>query len=94
MQLSAQPSSRSDYTDGSWSYTLTLTWASSTCDWAVDFAQAYDGPLAEGWTPLTDRDGDGYCVEVDDCRDIQARVHPGAWDRPHDGFDQDCDGVL
>lgn len=48
---------------------------------------------ADGWTRLSDADGDGYCREVDDCAPWNPRVYPGAPDRPGDGVDADCDGV-
>ncbi len=43
-----------------------------------------------GWDP-SDRDGDGYAVPGD-CNDARRGTHPGAWDIPDDGQDQDCDG--
>lgn len=44
-----------------------------------------------------DEDGDGFrsgkeCGTPTDCDDHDQGVHPGAWDRPGDGIDQDCSG--
>ena len=39
----------------------------------------------------TDNDGDGSCVEEDDCDDTDATVYPGAPELC-DGIDNDCDG--
>jgi arylsulfatase A-like enzyme len=42
----------------------------------------------------TDFDRDGYSALLGggDCNDFDARVHPGAFDWPDDGIDQDCNG--
>jgi hypothetical protein len=39
-----------------------------------------------------DRDGDGVDKPLD-CNDLDGTVRPGAFDRPGDGIDQDCDGA-
>ena len=39
-----------------------------------------------------DRDGDGIDKPLD-CDDLAATTKPGAFDRPGDGVDQDCDGA-
>ena len=39
-----------------------------------------------------DRDGDGVDRPLD-CNDLDATTKPGAFDRPGDGVDQDCDGA-
>jgi hypothetical protein len=43
-------------------------------------------------TTGVDADGDGWTVEGGDCDDADPSVHPGAYDVPADGIDQDCDG--
>jgi Putative metal-binding motif len=42
-------------------------------------------------TTLTDRDG---FAAGTDCNDGNPAIHPGAFDDPADGVDQDCDGVY
>jgi Ca2+-binding RTX toxin-like protein len=39
-----------------------------------------------------DRDGDGIDKPLD-CNDLDGTVRPGAFDRPSDGVDQNCDGA-
>jgi Ca2+-binding RTX toxin-like protein len=39
-----------------------------------------------------DRDGDGIDKPLD-CNDLDGTVRPGAFDRPGDGIDQNCDGA-
>jgi arylsulfatase A-like enzyme len=43
---------------------------------------------------VTDLDRDGYSSVLGggDCNDLDRRVHPGAFDWPDDGIDQDCNG--
>lgn len=41
---------------------------------------------------IVDVDGDGYSEAMGDCGDDRADVHPGAYDIPGDGIDQDCMG--
>jgi len=40
-----------------------------------------------------DRDGDGFTPNQGDCNDDDRAIHPGAFDIPGDGVDQDCNGV-
>lgn len=71
-------------------------WSTTVCG-ERSLSATLDGVVTdvtyEGWSPLTDSDGDGYCAEIDDCADGAASVHPGARDRPYDHLDQDCDGA-
>jgi arylsulfatase A-like enzyme len=55
------------------------------------------GPLAPAHSLLSaalDRDGDGHLPWIggNDCAPGDPAIHPGAWDRPEDGIDQDCNG--
>jgi hypothetical protein len=45
-----------------------------------------------GTEPTSDLDADGWTAADGDCDDGSADVHPGAYDRPDDGVDGDCDG--
>ncbi|HEY5962201.1 MAG TPA: LamG-like jellyroll fold domain-containing protein, partial [Polyangiaceae bacterium] len=58
-----------------------------------------------GVTTCIDNDGDGYGIqgasncsgghpELFDCKDNDAAVHPGAFDIPWDGVDNDCNGYA
>jgi hypothetical protein len=40
-----------------------------------------------------DLDGDGWTEAAGDCDDTDAASYPGAYDRPDDGVDGDCDGM-
>lgn len=44
-------------------------------------------------TTCTDVDGDGYCMEVDDCDDADPAVNPGATETC-DGIDNNCNGIV
>ncbi|MES2641288.1 MAG: putative metal-binding motif-containing protein [Myxococcota bacterium] len=63
------------------------------------FAIAVEGGecLVEETDPgLADLDFDGWEGSAgtgEDCDDADAAVHPGAYDRPDDGLDTDCDGA-
>ena len=53
-------------------------------------------PTDTGTPPITDSDGDGYAAKSmggTDCDDGNDAVYPGAYDRPDDGVDADCDGA-
>jgi len=43
-------------------------------------------------TPDADADDDGFSVAQGDCYDCDARINPGAFDFPDDGYDGDCRG--
>ena len=71
---------------------------------ALGVVRGGDGLVPEGevvlvWPP--DPDGDGFCGDAvceaglapDDCDPLDAASYPGAPETPHDGVDQDCDGV-
>ncbi|MCB9742668.1 MAG: VCBS repeat-containing protein [Alphaproteobacteria bacterium] len=62
---------------------------------------ACNGPSGDGFAPTWpedtaqdtgpfDEDGDGFVARVD-CDDQDAEVFPGAYERPYDGVDNDCD---
>ncbi len=52
------------------------------------------GPLVRAIHAATDLDRDGYSSVLGggDCNDLDRNVHPGAFDWPDDGIDQDCNG--
>ena len=52
------------------------------------------GPLVRAIQAATDLDRDGYSSVLGggDCNDLDPDVHPGAFDWPDDGIDQDCNG--
>jgi arylsulfatase A-like enzyme len=60
---------------------------------AVAFTGA-TGPIVAGLHSITDLDRDGYSSILGggDCNDLDRDVHPGAFDWPDDGIDQDCNG--
>jgi arylsulfatase A-like enzyme len=51
--------------------------------------------LVHLWRSILDVDRDGYSALLGggDCDDFDSSRHPGAFDVPGDGIDQDCDGV-
>lgn len=52
-------------------------------------------PLLVGVQAVSDWDGDGFSSTLGfgpDCDDRDAEVHPGAFDWPDDGIDQNCNG--
>ena len=60
---------------------------------AIAFTGA-TGPLVGALQAATDFDRDGYSSILGggDCNDLDKEVHPGAFDWPDDGIDQDCNG--
>ncbi len=60
---------------------------------AIAFTGA-TGPLVQLIQAATDLDHDGYSSVLGggDCDDFNRDVHPGAFDFPDDGIDQDCNG--
>jgi arylsulfatase A-like enzyme len=60
---------------------------------AIAFTGA-TGPLVQAIQAATDLDRDGYSSVLGggDCDDLDPSVHPGAFDWPDDGIDQDCNG--
>lgn len=59
----------------------------------VDTGTVDTGPdTGDTDTDPLDADADGYAVGAD-CDDDAPGTHPGAWDAPDDGEDQDCDGA-
>src|SRR5260370_5725426 len=60
---------------------------------AINFT-GLGGPLISAIQTAWDLDRDGYSPVLGggDCNDFDSRVHPGAFDWPDDGIDQDCNG--
>lgn len=55
-----------------------------------------DGDVSDGTSGMDlglDKDRDGYTKASGDCDDDDPMVHPGAFDTPMDGLDQNCDGL-
>ena len=55
---------------------------------------AFGGSLTKLYRKVADNDGDGFSSVLagGDCDDSDAEVHPGAFDTPNDGVDQNCAG--
>lgn len=73
-------------------YTVLLYGYQSTCDEYGNCNWSYDQSSATYTNVVVDNDGDGYST-YNDCNDADASIHPGAWDTPYDGADQNCDGA-
>jgi arylsulfatase A-like enzyme len=56
---------------------------------------AFGGPLTRALRAAFDLDGDGYSSILGggDCDDLDASVHPGAFDLPDNGRDENCSGA-
>ncbi|HJL16591.1 MAG TPA: sulfatase-like hydrolase/transferase [Sandaracinaceae bacterium LLY-WYZ-13_1] len=70
-----------------------LTYASSNRVRSVVEQRSVLGrPLVRRYAELADMDGDGHAWAFGgrDCDDLDADVHPGAFDEPGDGVDADC----
>jgi arylsulfatase A-like enzyme len=76
---------------------LALALVAGRSDRVRKAASAYTGasaPLVRLIHAATDLDRDGYSSVLggSDCDDLDRSVHPGAFDWPDDGIDQDCNG--
>lgn len=76
---------------------LLLALSTGRSDRVRKSAGAFTGlaaPLVRAVQLATDLDGDGYSSVLGggDCDDLDRDVHPGAFDWPDDGIDQDCNG--
>jgi hypothetical protein len=60
-----------------------------SCEYGCAFGLCLQGPDARG----EDGDGDDY-VDVSDCDDQNANVHPGHDEVCENGLDDDCDGLI
>jgi arylsulfatase A-like enzyme len=60
---------------------------------AIQFS-GITGPVVRAVHAAADFDRDGYASLLGggDCNDLDREVHPGAFDWPDDGIDQDCNG--
>lgn len=61
---------------------------------AGDMNSALTGPILAGARKVADLDRDGHSAMFggQDCNDLDPEVHPGAFDWPDDGIDQNCLG--
>jgi arylsulfatase A-like enzyme len=74
---------------------LTLSRVPEAVQLGVLYRAPYSSLLIAAAHKLVDRDHDGYSPILlgGDCNDHDPRIHPGAFDFPDDGIDQNCSGA-